>query len=233
MTDALFAYSPARMIPLSDDQKTRGFPIVTMAIIAVNALVFIGWQLRIGMEDSLGIGAFIPAMLSQHEPGATTRLLTSLFMHGGWMHLIGNMWFLWIFGDNVEDACGPLRFAAFYLLCGVAATLAHAWSAPDSVMPLVGASGAISGVLGAYLLKHPRANVRTLIPLGFFTRIIDLPAWVFLLIWMGLQILMQAGTRASHGGGVAYLAHIGGFVAGMGLIVFFEKSPARLRGGEG
>ena len=215
------------MIPLSDDQPTRRFPIVTIAIIVVNALVFIGWQLRVGMEDSLGSGAFIPAMLSAHEPGAMTRLITSLFMHGGWMHLIGNMWFLWIFGDNVEDACGPVRFLAFYLLCGVAATLAHAWPAPDSTMPLVGASGAISGVLGAYLLKHPGANVRTLIPLGFFTRIIDLPAWVFLLIWMGLQVLMQAGSRAGHGGGVAYLAHIGGFVAGLGLIVFFERGPAR------
>ena len=214
------------MIPLSDDQPTRRFPIVTVAIIVVNALVFIGWQLRIGMEDSIGIGAFIPAMLSHHDPGATTRLITSLFMHGGWMHLIGNMWFLWIFGDNVEDACGPVRFAAFYLLCGVAATLAHVWPAPDSVMPLVGASGAISGVLGAYLLKHPRANVRTLIPLGFFTRIVDLPAWVFLLIWMGMQIFFEAVSGA-RGGGVAYLAHIGGFVAGMGLIVFFERSPAR------
>ena len=215
------------MIPLSDDQPTRRFPIITIALIALNAFVFIGWQLRIGMEEALHIGAFVPAMLTQHEPGATTRLITSLFMHGGWMHLIGNMWFLWIFGDNVEDACGPVRFLTFYLLCGVAATLAHAWPVPDSTMPLVGASGAISGVLGAYLLKHPHARVRTLIPLGFFSRIVDLPAWVFLLIWMGLQVLLQAGARAGHGGGVAYLAHIGGFVAGMGLIVFFEKSPAR------
>ena len=220
------------MIPLSDDQRTRGFPIVTVIVIVLNVLVFVGWQLRVGMKDSLGIGAFVPAMLWHHEPGAMTRLITSLFMHGGWMHLIGNMWFLWIFGDNVEDACGPVRFAIFYLLCGVAATLAHAWPAPDSVMPLVGASGAISGVLGAYLLKHPHARVRTLIPLGFFSRIVDLPAWIFLLIWMGMQILMQAGSRAGHGGGVAYLAHIGGFVAGMGLIVFFEKSRARPRGGD-
>ena len=220
------------MIPLSDDQRTSSFPLVTIAIILVNAVVFIGWQLRIGMEDALGLGAFIPAMLSAHEPGATTRLITSLFMHGGWLHLIGNMWFLWIFGDNVEDACGPLRFLAFYLLCGVAATLAHAWSAPDSVVPLVGASGAISGVLGAYLLKHPRANVRTLIPLGFFTRIVDLPAWVFLLIWMGMQLVFQAASGARGGGGVAYLAHIGGFVAGMGLIVFFEKRPAHAQQGD-
>ena len=217
------------MIPLSDDQPTRSFPFVTIVIIILNALVFAGWQLRIGMEDSLGVGAFIPAMLSHHEPGAWTRVITSIFMHGGWMHLIGNMWFLWIFGDNVEDACGAVRFAAFYLLCGVAATLAYAWFSADSTMPLLGASGAISGVLGAYLLKHPRANVRTLIPLGFFTRIVDLPAWFFLLVWMGMQILLQAASRGGHGGGVAYLAHIGGFVAGMGLIAFFEKSPERLR----
>lgn len=215
------------MIPLSDDQPTRRLPIVTIALIVLNALVFIGWQLRVGMEDSVGAGGFIPAMLSAHEPGGVMRLITSLFMHGGWMHLIGNMWFLWIFGDNVEDACGPVRFLAFYLLCGVAATLAHVWPAPDSTMPLVGASGAISGVLGAYLLKHPQARVRTLIPLGILTRIVDLPAWVFLLIWMGLQVLLQAGSRAGQGGGVAYLAHIGGFVAGMGLIVFFEPRRPR------
>ncbi len=215
------------MIPLSDDQQTRRFPLVTVAIIVANVLVFVGWQVRIGMEDAVGIGGFVPAMFSAHEPGAVTRLITSLFMHGGWMHLIGNMWFLWIFGDNVEDACGGLRFLAFYLLCGVAATLAHTWAGPDSLTPLVGASGAISGVLGAYLLKHPRANVRTLIPLGFFSRIVDLPAWVFLVIWMGLQVFLQAGARGGQGGGVAYLAHIGGFVAGMGLIVFFEQRAER------
>ena len=112
-------------------------------------------------------------------------------------------------------------------MCSPISTLAHTWGAPDSVMPLVGASGAISGVLGAYLLKHPRANVRTLIPLGFFTRIIDLPAWMFLLIWMGMQLLLQATARGGHGGGVAYLAHIGGFVSGMGLIVFFEQTPTQ------
>ncbi|MCE9611882.1 MAG: rhomboid family intramembrane serine protease [Chthoniobacter sp.] len=215
------------MIPLSDNQPTSRFPFVTAVLILANALVFVGWELRVGLADAVQTGGFIPALLTQHEPGATTRLLTSLFMHGGWMHLIGNMWFLWIFGDNVEDACGPLRFLAFYLLCGVAATLAHTWPEPDSLTPLVGASGAISGVLGAYLLKHPRAAVRTLIPLGFFTRIMDVPAWFFLLIWMGMQVLLQAGSRGGHGGGVAYLAHIGGFVAGMGLIVFFEKGKPR------
>src|SRR3954447_20913027 len=179
------------MIPLYDDQPAIRPPIVTLLIIAINILVFAGWQLRIGLENSVDAGALVPAALTHHEGGSVTRLVTAMFMHGGWMHLIGNMWFLWIFGNNIEDACGHFKFLAFYVAAGVAATLAHVFVSPESFRPLVGASGAISGVLGAYLLKHPKAMVRTLVPLGFFTRIVDLPAFLFLLIWIGLQVISQ------------------------------------------
>ena len=214
------------MIPLYDDQPTERFPIVTIIIIAINALVFAGWQLQVGMEQSVYLAAFVPAELTQvGVTAAAPHLFTSMFMHGGWMHLIGNMWFLWIFGNNIEDATGPFRFVLFYLLCGVAATLAHTMADPASVVPLVGASGAVSGVLGAYLLKHPHAHVRTLIPFGIFTRIVDLPAFLFLLFWIGLQFLSQMTSAAARGkgGGVAYLAHIGGFFIGMALIYVFQK----------
>jgi membrane associated rhomboid family serine protease len=170
--------------------------------------------------------------LSEHVPGGWTHLFTAMFMHGGWMHLIGNMWFLWVFGRAIEDDCGTIRYLMFYLLCGVAATLAFTVLAPHSEVPLVGASGAISGVLGAYLLHYPRARVLTLVPIWFFIRLIELPAWLFLLVWIGFQVLSQFIATSHHGvetSGVAYAAHIGGFIAGMGLIVFFERSPSRAR----
>src|SRR4051812_45248993 len=194
------------MIPLYDDQPATRPPIVTIAIILLNLAVFAGWQLRLGLEESVEIGALVPTELVQHEAGAVTRLITSMFMHAGWMHLIGNMWFLWIFGNNIEDACGHFKYLCFYMASGVLATLAHVWADPEAMTPLVGASGAISGVLGAYLLKHPKAMVRTLVPFGFYSRIVDLPAFLFLGIWIGLQVLSQTLARGHGGGGVAYLA---------------------------
>lgn len=215
------------MIPLYDDQPTRSFPYFTILLILANVAVFAFWQLNVGLQESVALAALTPLELSQHSPVAVRNIFSSMFMHGSWMHLIGNMWFLWIFGNNVEDAMGPFRFLAFYLLCGVLATLAHVMAEPQSTIPLVGASGAVSGVLGAYLIKHPRAYVRTIIPLGFIIRIADIPAFVFLLIWIGLQVFSQAvsGIRGEHGG-VAYLAHIGGFLAGMVLIFLFQKSES-------
>jgi len=220
------------MIPLRDDQQTERFPIVTLLIIILNAYVFVAWQLRIGLQHSVNLSGFLPIELTSHSPGGWTHILTSMFMHGGWMHLIGNMWFLWIFGSNIEDNCGPFRFLIFYLLCGFAATLAFTALDPRSSIPLVGASGAISGVLGAYLLQHPTARVLTLVPLGIFTRLMEIPAWIFLLLWIGLQILSQVALTSAHGvqtSGVAYAAHIGGFISGMGLIVFFERGRRRRR----
>jgi len=216
------------MIPLRDDQRTRSFPVGTLLLIAVNAYVFAGWQMHLGVEESVDRAGFLPIELTSHAPSGWTHVFTSMFMHGGWMHLIGNMWFLWVFGHGVEEICGHLRYLIFYLLCGVSATLAFTAMAPRSEIPLVGASGAISGVLGAYLLHFPAARVLAIVPLGPFIRIMQVPAWLFLLIWIGFQVLFQFVAANAHGvesSGVAYAAHIGGFIAGMGLIFFFEKRP--------
>ncbi len=150
-------------------------------------------------------------------------LFTSMFMHGGWMHLIGNLWFLWIFGNNVEDSMGHLRFVVFYLLTGLAAAMAHIWTDPSSTVPMVGASGAISGVMGAYVVLYPRARIDTLFWFLFFIRVVPLPAWVMLGYWMLIQFAGSAATAVGGGGGVAYGAHIGGFVAGVVLIFVFRN----------
>lgn len=213
------------MIPLSDNNPTHRFPLVTILIIAVNAAVFFLWQTRIGLEQSVALAGFVPATLAG-GPGLTPLqdLFTCMFMHGGFLHLLGNMWFLWIFGDNVESECGRFRFSVYYLACGVGATLAHVWADPRSTVPLVGASGAISGVLGGYLIQHPGAPIRTLIPMGLFSRIVEIPAFAFLFIWIGMQIFSQAITGSGEGrGGVAYLAHIAGFIAGSILIFLFRR----------
>ncbi len=215
------------MIPLRDDQPKRSFAFVNLLLIALNIYVFIAWQMRVGVDETVMRAGFLPIELTSHEPGGWTHLFAAMFMHGGWMHLLGNMWFLWVFGANIEDNCGHFRYLIFYLLCGIAATLAYTALAPQSEIPLVGASGAISGVLGAYLLHHPQARVLTVVPIfGPIFRIMEIRAWFFLLIWIGLQIISQVLASRAHGddgGGVAYGAHIGGFIAGMGLIVFFEK----------
>ena len=152
------------------------------------------------------------------------NILTSMFMHGGWMHLLGNMWFLWIFGNNIEDSMGHARFAVYYLLCGVAAALLQVFLSPDSAIPMVGASGAISGVMGAYLILYPRVRVFTLVPIGFFLTSIALPAWTMLLYWIAIQALGGlTGLFAEQQGGVAFWAHIGGFVAGALLIKLFAR----------
>jgi membrane associated rhomboid family serine protease len=150
-----------------------------------------------------------------------------MFLHGGWMHLIGNMWFLWLFGNNVEDSMTRPRFLAFYLICGVAAAMAQVLAEPDSIIPMVGASGAISGVMGAYLVLYPRVRVFTLVILGFFITTVALPAWVMLIYWMVIQVvsgMLQSVAEEAGGGGVAFWAHVGGFVAGVVLIKLFAKS---------
>ena len=158
---------------------------------------------------------------------AWLTLLTSIFMHGGWMHLIGNMFFLWIFGNNIEDAMGRVRFALFYLVCGLAASFCHILADPDSTIPTLGASGAISGVLGAYLVLYPKARILTMVPLGFFLQMMRLPAALFLPIWFAMQIF--GVLRPSSGGGVAWWAHIGGFVAGLVLVKLLESGEHRNR----
>lgn len=219
------------MIPLKDDNPTRLVPVVSWTLLAACLLVFL-WQISLGPEgmraavyayglvpDAL-LGGGGPAAGSAAVPAPLT-VFTSMFLHGGWLHLIGNLLYLWIFADNVEDSMGHGRFVVFYLLCGVAAALAQALPAPDSQIPMIGASGAISGVLGAYLLLHPRAHVLVLIPLGFFVHIARLPAMLVLGFWFLLQLLSEAA--AGEGAGVAFRAHIGGFVAGMALIPLLKR----------
>ena len=224
------------MIPLRDDNPTTLKPVITVGLIALCTLAFF-WQLRLGVHAETWIHALgvVPATLfgKQALPPefapvpAVLTVVSSMFLHGGWMHLFGNMLYLWIFGNNVEDAMGHGRFAVFYLLCGAAAVLAQALQAPDSTVPMIGASGAISGVLGAYLLLYPHARVLVLIPLGFFSRILYLPAMLVLGFWFLLQLVSSLLADPSQPG-VAFGAHAGGFVAGMLLIPLFKRHEVRL-----
>ncbi len=224
------------MIPLHDDNPTRTRPVVTIALIVSCVLVFL-WQVshppRVGQALVFVYGmipavltgkATLPPELAVIPPELT--VFTSMFMHGGWMHLIGNMLYLWIFGNNVEDSMGHGRFLVFYLLCGVLAALAQTLTDPASEIPMVGASGAISGVLGAYLLLYPHARVLVAFPIGFYLWTEYLPAGLVLGLWFIFQLLSSAFTDTS-GGGVAFMAHIGGFVAGMALIPLFKHPQVR------
>ena len=219
------------MFPLKDDNPSNSAPVVTVALIVLNALFFVYQiSLEAGGADGARAGqAFIeefglvPCRLTgacrvgPELPSPILTIFTSMFMHGGLFHIGGNMLYLWIFGNNVEDTLGHGRYLLFYLLSGVAAALAQTAVGPSSVVPMVGASGAVSGVLGAYLLLFPRAHVTTLIILGFFFRLVQIPAMVVLGFWIVLQLLNGLGSFGSSGG-VAFFAHIGGFLAGMGLL---------------
>ena len=221
------------MIPLRDDRPTRTFAFVTVALIVLNAVVF--WhELSLSTPDRaqafFADFALTPAHLTQApSPDSYRTIFTSMFLHGGWMHIIGNMLYLWIFGRNVEDSVGHFRFIFFYLLCGVAAAAAQIGISPDSTIPMIGASGAISGVLGAYLLLFPRARVLVLFPIWIFWRVFYVPALLLLVFWFGMQLLSGlAVLGADINGGVAFWAHVGGFVAGMLLIPIFKKRSVRL-----
>jgi membrane associated rhomboid family serine protease len=221
------------VIPLKDDLTTSRPAVLTVAIIAANVAAFVWQQLGAGMEASIRLGGLYPAALLGLPAGEAgpalvpvpLTILTSMFLHGGFLHILFNMWFLWIFGNNVEDALGHGRFLAFYLIAGTAAALAQTGAAAlgggrELLVPMVGASGAISGVLAAYLVMFPRARVLTLIPIFIFIRLVYLPAFLFLGIWFALQLL---GAFAGGGaGGVAFMAHVGGFVAGLALIPFWR-----------
>lgn len=219
------------MLPLRDDNPTTQQPIVTIAIILACTIVFI---YQVTLPDKPGealvfqYGA-IPAVIF-HQAAlppdilsipATWTLFTSMFLHGGWMHLLGNMLYLWIFGNNIEEAMGHLKFVFFYILCGILAALSHAVTDPSSQIPMIGASGAISGILGAYLLLYPRARVLVLIPPPFYGTTY-VPAVVVLGFWFFGQLYSGGLSLGSQGGGIAFFAHIGGFVAGMALIGIFK-----------
>jgi len=222
------------MIPLKDDNPTSRKPIVTYFIISLCVLIFLtqlsSQSYKTGqLFYSYGL---IPSVLMGHNqlpmdlyaiPGWLT-IFTSMFMHGGFMHLIGNMLYMWIFADNIEDNLGPLKFLIFYILAGIGAAMSQVFMDTHSQIPMVGASGAIGGVLGAYLINHPNAKVLVLIPFGFFSQLIKIRALYVLGFWFILQFI-------SSGGGVAYAAHIGGFVSGLILILFFNKKKSKIMKG--
>lgn len=223
------------MIPLHDDNPTQLTPIITMTFIAVCVVVFL-YQAGLPQEPA-EVFAFqygaIPAVIFGHASlpdearvafPATLTLITSMFLHGGWMHLLGNMLYLWIFGNNIEDVMGHAKFVIFYVLSGILAALSHAITDPSSPIPMVGASGAISAVLGAYLLLFPRAHVLVLLPGIGMTRV---PAGIVLGMWFITQLISGGMSVGATGGGIAFFAHIGGFIAGMALIGFFKRRDVR------
>jgi membrane associated rhomboid family serine protease len=221
------------MIPLRDENPTTITPVVTVALIVLNVLVYL-YQVSLGPAEARFIASFAAVPAEWFRPGTVVgdpvvppslTVLTSMFLHGSLMHLGGNMLYLWIFGNNIEDVMGHGRFILFYVLCGVAAMFGHAFTAPESTVPMIGASGAISGVLGAYLLLFPQVRVLVLIPLGFFTRMVHVPAVVVLGFWIVMQIINGAFSWGGLGGGVAWFAHIGGFAAGLALIKVFQRRP--------
>ena len=226
------------MIPLRDDNPAQRAPIVTRVIIILNVLAFL-YQLTLGdgFNEFIRDWGVVPGRLFASLTGETSlpvelsTLFTAMFLHGNWLHLIGNMWYLWIFGDNVEDRMGHGRFLGFYLAAGVVAAVCHSALIPGSPVPTVGASGAIAGVLGAYAMAFPRARVLTLVPIFFFIQIIPIPAWIVLGIWFVIQFLYGTLTFGTPGGNVAWWAHIGGFVFGwivMATTMRRQRSGARL-----
>jgi membrane associated rhomboid family serine protease len=212
------------MIPLGDaSRRPESFPVVTTAIIVVNSFVFL-LELT-GGEAFIKQWSEVPATIVAGHHWIT--ILTAMFMHAGWMHIIGNMVFLWAFGPEVEDAMGPLRYLAFYLLSGLAASLAQTAIMPHSTVPNLGASGAIAGVMGAFLITYPRDEIRCVLLLGWFTRITFIPAALLIGFWFLIQLFDQVGAVANvQGGGVAYAAHVGGFIFGAVTARIFEGSRA-------
>jgi membrane associated rhomboid family serine protease len=232
------------LFPLRDDNPTILTPFVTIILILANIAVWVyvqgmGFDLDVLADSVCRLGA-IPAEITGRTGGyegvdlgedippcafgglTYAGMVTSMFLHGSWLHLIGNMWFLWLFGNNIEDSMGHARFVVFYLITGLAAAGAHIFMTPGSPVPMVGASGAISGVMGAYLLLYPRIRIETLFIFVIFLRIIAVPAWFVLILWFGLQVL-SGYTDPMATGGVAVWAHVGGFVAGVLLIKLFEN----------
>jgi membrane associated rhomboid family serine protease len=218
------------MFPLRDLNPTSTRPVVTWLLMLACILAFV-YELLLPPEAQqafLATWALVPARLSAHEPGAWLTVLTSMFLHGGILHIVGNLWFLRLFGDNVEDGVGRGRYLLLYLVSGVVAAGAQYLSAPWSDLPMVGASGAIGGVLGAYLVLYPRARVLAVVPIFFFIQLLEVPAVLFLGLWLLLQFV--GGLSAGHAeGGVAYWAHVGGFVTGMVLGGLFRPGSHGVR----
>ena len=233
------------MFPIRDDNPHFTTPYATYGLIAVNALVWAllqGFGTEPALSSSVCQLGLVPADLLHTAPAGTSfpltpdsvctlsgdgsswhTVITSMFMHGGWMHLIGNMWFLWIFGNNVEDAMGHFRFVLFYLLCGISAAALQTALDPNSVIPMVGASGAIGGVMGAYVVMYPRVHVHLFVFLGFYATTFAVPAYFMLGYWFLIQLVSGSVAIGAQGGGVAFWAHVGGFVAGALLSLVFRN----------
>lgn len=217
------------MIPLRDSQPSRNTPVMTIVIIVLNVVAFL-YEVMLdpySRNHLIAVLGVVPARLQVAD------LLTSMFLHGGWMHLIGNMWFLWIYGDNVEDILGRWQYVFFYLACGVAAALTQVALTPDSRLPTIGASGAIAGVMGAYMVKFPRSRILTLLPLFIFWTTVEIPAVFILIYWFVIQLFSGASSFvvSNHAqGGTAWFAHVGGFLAGILLIFLLRTNdPWRYR----
>ncbi|MBL8630238.1 MAG: rhomboid family intramembrane serine protease [Rhodospirillaceae bacterium] len=220
-------------LPIGDDNPHIKFPIVNYAVIAICVAVYV-WQFTLTpRQEEIFVLTFglVPGDLmglsrAIDRPSALITTFTSMFMHGGFMHLAGNMLYLWIFGDNIEASLGSKRYLIFYLICGVAAALAQIIAAPGSDVPMVGASGAISGVLGAYMMLHPKANIRVLVWIIIYVSVWNIPAFIVLGFWIGGQLLSSISVDPGQPG-IAFMAHIGGFVAGAVLVFFFKKRDVR------
>ena len=220
------------MIPLYDTTRTRTFPLVNLGLILLNALVFLV-EIRMApsvLRSFIFAWGLIPANLLSDPGGRWQTIFSSMFLHGGWFHIISNMWVLYIFGDNVEARLGKLRYLIFYLLSGVAAALLQAYVRPGSAEPMIGASGAIAGVLGAYLILFPGSRIASLVPILFILTIVEVPALIFLIFWFITQL--YSGLFMMNGGaesGIAWWAHIGGFLFGMLMVAFFARRRAMYR----
>jgi membrane associated rhomboid family serine protease len=217
------------MFPLKDTIRARAFPLVNWLIILANVLVFAVFELPLGpreLDRFARLWGLVPAELFSGNPWAVLTVFTSMFLHGGWLHLLSNLWALYIFGDNVEDRLGSGRYLVFYLVCGVAAALAQSFITPEARLPLIGASGAIAGVLAAYLVLYPTARVYTLVPIFLLPWFVEVPAVIYLVVWFVTQFfsgVLSLGVDTM--GGVAYWAHIGGFAVGLLLVWLFARRP--------
>ena len=216
------------MIPLRDDNPTVSFPIVTISLIVLNIIIFF-YEISLGPQFAPFLNTYgakpLHIMSMSSPPGYPSphfTIFSSMFLHGGFFHVAGNMLYLWIFGNNIEDSMGHFKFIIFYFISGIVAVYIFAFVNPESTIPMVGASGAVSGVLGAYLVLFPRAKVHTLIPLGFYMQVIKVPAVFVLGLWIFVQII-NGMVSGGSGGGVAWFAHIGGFLAGVVLVGLFKK----------
>lgn len=220
------------MFPLYDTVRTRGFPFITLTLIVANALAFL-YELRLepaALEQFIFTWGLIPARLLDDPSNTWNTIFSSMFLHGGWFHIINNMWVLFIFGDNVEAGMGKIRYLIFYLLSGVAAGLLQTYVLPESAVPMIGASGAVAGVLGAYLIMVPRSRIASLVPILFIFTIVEIPAVFFLVFWFVSQLYSGLFSIQGAGeSGIAWWAHIGGFVFGVIMVFLFRRrTPHRV-----